>query len=150
MKPLLLLLIVFVLALLIMKVAAAAVDIAFAARIAMAAMLLFTALGHFLFTKGMSMMLPPGIPYRTAIIYLTGVFEITAALGLLVPAVRMPVGVALIVFFILLLPANIYAAALHLDYEKGTYTGKGLGYLWFRVPMQLLFIAWVYLSAVRF
>ncbi len=150
MKPLLLLLLVFGLATGVMAVTRPPVDLAWAARMAMAAMLLFTALGHFLFTKGMVMMLPPGLPFRMGIVYLTGLFEIVAAIGLLVPGVRTPVAVALIVFFILLLPANIYAAALHLDYEKGTYTGKGLGYLWFRVPLQLFFIAWVYLAAIRY
>jgi uncharacterized membrane protein len=57
-------------------------------------------------------------------------------------------GIALIIFFLLILPANIYAAIKKVDYEKATYEGKGIGYLWFRVPLQIFFIAWVYYFAV--
>lgn len=150
MKPLILLIVVFLVAALVIRLATPATDFALAARIAMAAMLLFTAMGHFMFTKGMTMMLPASIPFKTAIVYVTGILEIVGAVGLLIPSVRTGVACALIVFFILLLPANIYAAILHIDYEKGTYAGKGLSYLWFRVPLQILFIAWVYVSAIKF
>lgn len=148
MKPLILLLVAFGIAALVIRLTAPQADIALAARIAMAAMLLFTAIGHFMFTKGMTMMLPAPVPFKSGIVYLTGVLEIAGAIGLLVPSVRTGVACALIVFFILLLPANIYAAILHIDYEKGTYGGKGLSYLWFRVPLQVFFIVWVYISAV--
>lgn len=148
MKPLILLILVFVIAALVIRLATPATDLALAARIAMAAMLLFTAIGHFIFTKGMTMMLPAAVPFKTAIIYLTGILEIAAAAGLLIPSIRTGTACALIVFFILLLPANIYAAVLHIDYEKASYAGKGLSYLWFRVPLQLFFIAWIYVSAV--
>jgi uncharacterized membrane protein len=43
-----------------------------------------------------------------------------------------------------MLPANVYAALHHIDYEKATTGGKGPGSLWFRVPLQFFFIAWVY------
>ena len=55
----------------------------------------------------------------------------------------------LIVFFILILPVNINAALRHIDYEKGTYEGPGTKYLWFRIPLQVLFILWVYWFALR-
>jgi uncharacterized membrane protein len=110
----------------------------------MSAMLLLTSIGHFKFGKGMSMMLPPFIPFRLAIVYLTGVIEAAAAGGLLVSATRHLTAILLIIFFILILPANIYAAIKKVDFEKGTYGGKGLQYLWFRVPLQLFFIAWVW------
>jgi uncharacterized membrane protein len=57
--------------------------------------------------------------------------------------VRVSAAVFLIFFFVILLPANIYAAMKGVDYQKGSYGGNGLTYLWFRVPLQLLFIAWV-------
>jgi uncharacterized membrane protein len=50
----------------------------------------------------------------------------------------------LIVFFLSILPANVNAAIKRIDYQKGTSTGKGVQYLWFRVPLQLFFIGWVY------
>ena len=33
-----------------------------------------------------------------------------------------------------------------LDYQKATYDGNGLTYLWFRVPLQILFILWAFVS----
>jgi uncharacterized membrane protein len=55
----------------------------------------------------------------------------------------------LILFFFLILPANINAAVNKIDYQKGTTDGNGLNYLWFRVPLQVFFIAWVYFFGVR-
>jgi uncharacterized membrane protein len=149
MKPLFVLVVVFMIALLALRAMRGDYQFALAGRIAMAAMLLFTSIAHFAFTKGMSMMLPDIIPYKTEAIYLTGIIEIVIAIGLLVPGFTVPAAWFLIVFFILLLPANIYAAVRHIDYEKATFAGNGPGYLWFRIPLQVLFIVWTYLSAIK-
>ena len=124
-------------------------DLVLPGCIAMAAMLLFTSLGHFLFTKGMAMMVPGFTPFKQAIVYFTGLFEIIAAAGLLFQTTRIISGWLLILFLILMLPANINAAVQQIDYEKANYQGKGLPYLWFRVPLQLFFIAWIYIFAVH-
>ncbi|MGH2645000.1 MAG: hypothetical protein ACRDE2_13690, partial [Chitinophagaceae bacterium] len=58
-------------------------------------------------------------------------------------------GWLLILFFILILPANISAATRHIDYQKPIAEGNGLAYLWFRIPLQILFIVWTYLSAIK-
>ncbi|WP_028980554.1 DoxX family protein [Sporocytophaga myxococcoides] len=150
MKPLIVLFAVFVISIAAIKLINGVTDIPLAGRIAMAAMLSFTAIGHFAFTKGMSMMLPDFVPFKTETIYLTGLIEIAAAIGLLIPSLKHITGWLLIVFFLLLLPANIYAAIKHVDYQKGTLEGPGITYLWFRLPLQLLFILWTYLSAIRF
>jgi len=115
----------------------------------MSVMLLFTAPAHFAFIKGMAMMLPAFVPCKIQIVYLTGVIEIIGALGLFFPNIRILTGWLLIVFFILIVPANIYAAVHHIDYQKGSSDGNGLPYLWFRIPLQVLFILWVYFSAVK-
>lgn len=112
-------------------------------------MLLFTSAGHFMFTAGMSKMLPAFIPYRTATIYLTGLIEIAAAITLFIPACKKVTGIFLIVFFVAVLPANIYAAGKHLNYETGTFDGPGIRYLWFRIPFQILLIIWTYFFVVK-
>lgn len=150
MKPLLILITVFVISFLAHKIFTGNFEFALSGRIALAVMLLFTALGHFLFTKGMSMMLPGFVPFKTAIVYVTGVLEIAAAIGLFIPKFRVITAWFLIVFFIMLLPANIYAALKHINYQEGTFDGNGPAYLWFRVPLQVLFIIWTYLSALKF
>ncbi|HRP32336.1 MAG TPA: hypothetical protein PKV73_10610 [Agriterribacter sp.] len=150
MKPLIVLLSVFVASILITRIFYGEFDLVLSGRIAMSVMLLFTAVAHFVFTRGMTMMLPEIFPYKTAMIYLTGVVEIAAAAGLLIPGWRVITGWLLIVFFMLLLPANIYAAQKHVDYQKGTYNGSGLTYLWFRIPLQVLFILWTYWVAIKY
>ena len=30
----------------------------------------------------------------------------------------------------------------YIDLQKATYDGKGPGYLWYRIPMQFVYIAW--------
>jgi uncharacterized membrane protein len=90
------------------------------------------------------MMIPGFIPFRPVLVYLTGIIEIAAAIGLLVPRLMVWSGWLLIVFFILILPANINAAIKHIDYQKGTFEGNGPNYLWFRVPLQILLIVWIY------
>ena len=114
-------------------------------RFALATMLLFTASAHFTKMKNdLVRMMPDWIPQPLALIYFTGLCEIAGAIGLLLPGVRQAAGLALIVFFIVVFPANVKAAR----------TGVGLGGkrptpLWLRASMQVLFIALTWWSAVR-
>ena len=121
---------------------------ALSARVGISAMLVLTATGHFMFTKGMAMMMPGFIPFKTELVYFTGFVEIAAAIGLLLPKFRVLTGWLLIIFFIFILPVNIYAAIHHVDMETATFNGDGLHYLWYRVPLQLFFIGWIYLSSI--
>ena len=149
MKPLIVLLSVFAISLITTKIIRGNFEFALSGRIAMSVMLVFTAVAHFAFTKGMSMMLPSFIPYKTEVVYLTGIIEITAAIGLFIPNFRSITAWLLIAFFILILPANIYAAIKHVNYQNGTFDGNRLTYLWFRIPLQILFIIWVYVTSVK-
>ena len=144
MKPLFVLTGAFLVTFLILRGINGWWDYRLAARIAMAAMLLFTATGHFAFTRGMEMMLPAFIPCKKFMVYFTGVAEVAGAIGLLIKAWFPEASVFLILMFMLMLPANIHAALHHVNYEKGTFDGKGPAYLWFRVPLQAFFIAWIY------
>jgi uncharacterized membrane protein len=148
MKPFILLITVFAVSAAISKSTMGNWNLPFGGNLAMCLMLCFTAMGHFMFTKGMSMMIPPFIPFKKALIYGTGILEIILALGLLFLPIRPYAGYALILFFIIITPANIYAATQHIDIEKGTFTGPATPYLWFRIPLQLLFIGWVYYFSV--
>ena len=149
MKPLIVLLAVFAIAVISIKVFQKKYDYALAGRIALSAMLVFTAMGHFVFANGMAMMIPDFIPMKKELVYLTGLIEIAAAIGLHFHKWRLLTAWLLIVFFILILPANVKAALEHIDYQKGSFNGPGPVYLWFRIPMQVILIIWVYLSAIR-
>ncbi len=149
MKPFVVLLSSFVIAIFVIKIINKEYNFTLSARISMSVMLCFTAIGHFAFTKGMSMMIPQFIPFKTNLVYLTGLFEILLAIGLLIPKLKVISGGTLIIFLLLMLPANIYASIHNIDYQKGTFDGNGLSYLWFRIPLQFLFIAWAFFSSIR-
>lgn len=149
MEPLIILIAAFVLSLIISKLITRQPKLILSGNIAMSAMLFFTAIGHFVYPAGMAMMLPDFIPFKLGMVYFTGFVEIAAAVGLLIPALRYWTGVLLIIFFILVLPANINAAIKQVDLKNASYTGKGLSYLCFRVPLQILFIVWVWYFAIR-
>ena len=114
----------------------------------MASMFVFTAIGHFLFPEGMAAMIPGFIPFKQFTVIFTGVLEIIFAIGLLAHRDQKTIGSIIVVFFILILPANIYAAMEGVNYQTGTLDGPGLSYLWFRVPLQLFFIVWIYFSCI--
>ena len=149
MKPLIILLSSFVISLFVIKIVNKEYNWTLSGRIAMSIMLVFTAIGHFVFTKGMSMMIPKFIPYKEIFVHLTGVFEILLAICLLIPKLKYISGCILIIFLLLMLPTNIYASIHNINYQKGTFDGNGISYLWFRIPLQSLFIVWTYFSTMR-
>ncbi len=148
MKPFFVLIIAFLICLGITAMGSG-INIGLSGKIALALMLVFTSIGHFKFTKGMSMMLPDFFPAKRTVILATGLVEILAAIGILIPSTARLTGILLIVFFLLILPSNIYASMRRLDYEKADYSGKGPSYLWFRIPFQALLIAWVYFFVIK-
>ncbi len=97
----------------------------------------------------MAQMIPDLFPFKTALVYLTGVLEWLFAAGLLVPKTKTITGWALIAFLLAVLPANINAAMENINFRTGASDGYGVDYLWFRIPLQLFFIAWVYFSAIK-
>src|SRR6267143_4857263 len=107
-----------------------------AIRYALATMLLFTASAHFTKMKSdLVRMMPDWIPRPLGLVYFTGVCEIAGAIGLLLPSVRQAAGIALIVFFIVVFPANVKAARTGV-----AVGGKRTTPLWLRASMQVLFI----------
>ena len=149
MKPLIVLLVSFLIALLIEKLRSKRIEWALAGRIAMSIMLLITSLGHFMFTTGMTAMIPESLPLKKEMVYATGVLEILFAIGLLIPKIKIRVAWLLILFFILILPANIKAAMENINFQTGELDGKGIAYLWFRIPLQIFFILWVYFATIK-
>ncbi len=108
---------VFVISLITFKILKGNYRFTLSGRIAMATMLLLTAGAHVGFDKGMALMIPDFIPYRLQLIYLTGVIEAAAAIGLLIPKYQRITGWFLVVFFIVLLPFNIYACLNHVNIQ---------------------------------
>lgn len=146
MIPLVILISVFLLAFLIAKIFKLQLSARGAGRIAIAAMLVFTGYVHFVYTKGMALMIPDFLPYREAGVLATGILELVFIIGLLLPRTYKVTGMALIIYLILVIPAHIHAAIEHIDFRTAEATGHGQEFLWFRIPLQFFFIAWVYWS----
>ncbi|REG87887.1 DoxX family protein [Winogradskyella sediminis] len=149
MKPLIVLIAFSIMAIFTLKLINGVYNITLSARIGMSIMLLFTAMGHFMFTEGMTMMIPDFIPLKKEIVYFTAMVEILGAIGLHIPQFRTITAWLLVIFFIMMSPANIKASIEQIDYQKASFNGNGLMYLWFRIPLQFLFILWVYFSAIK-
>ena len=78
---------------------------------AVAIMFLFTGSTHFTTMKhDYAAMLPGFVPMKVSIIHLTGVLQITGAIGLLVPRTRRLAGLGLALLLVGMFPGNVYAA----------------------------------------
>jgi uncharacterized membrane protein len=117
-------------------------------RIGIAGVFLFTALGHFVLGRPMAAMLPVAVParWRLPLIYASGVLEAALAAAVLVPAFARVAGIALCVFLVLVLPMNIDAAIRRVPFGGHE---AGPRYLWVRIPLQVVLLAWTYWFTVR-
>lgn len=146
MIPLMVLIVVTLLARLAGRVGISALgDWAAAVRVGLAVMLCFTAAAHFNSMRpDLIRMVPPAVPNPALMVTFTGVCEILGAMGLLVPQTRRIAAVALIVFLVAVLPANVHAARAAV-----TLGGAAATPMVPRIAMQLLFIALVWWAGWR-
>ena len=108
----------------------------------LAVMFVFTATAHFNNMKhDLARMIPSHFPQPLLIVYVTGVFELLGAIGLILPPFRRLAGICLIALLVGMFIANVNAA------QKGvTLRGKPPTPLWLRTPMQILFVALLWWS----
>ena len=59
------------------------IDFELSGRIALGATMVITGLFHFIWTKGMILMMPDFMPFKKMFVYVTGILEILVAPGLL-------------------------------------------------------------------
>ncbi|MBB5084943.1 DoxX family protein [Nonomuraea endophytica] len=111
----------------------------------MAVLLVVTASAHFVPSGSplpmpghgdMVAMVPPFVPFPSAVVYLTGVLELLGAAGLVLARTRWAAGFALAALFVVMFPANVHAALAGVSFGGDEATP-----LWFRTPEQVLFIA---------
>lgn len=107
---------------------------------------LFFSIGHFARTEGMVEMLPPWVPWRELLIYLTGALEAAIGAALFSPRYSRLAAITAILTLIGFFPANVYAAL----------NGVGLGghqwgpvYLLIRTPLQIVLVGWAYFLCLR-
>ncbi|UZT98818.1 hypothetical protein ODZ84_04400 [Chryseobacterium fluminis] len=145
MKLLSILIITFILALVGTKLYQGSWNFLFSGNLGMAAFIIFTGFAHFKFQKGMALMIPDLIPAKMFWVYFTGIIEIAAGIGLMIPSIREFTAILLIIFLILVFLANINSSKKRINLFKADYSGPGMGYLYKeRIPMQIILIAWTW------
>jgi uncharacterized membrane protein len=145
MKLLSILFVTFVLTLIGSKLIQGNWNFLFAGNLGMTAFIIFTGLAHFKFQKGMVLMIPDFIPAKLFWVYFTGILEIAAGIGLMIPSIREITAILLITFYILVFAANVNSSKKNVNIFKGDYSGPGMAYLYKeRIPMQIILIAWTW------
>lgn len=145
MKLLGILFITFALALVGTKIFEGNWNLLLSGNLGMAVFMIFTGFAHFKFQKGMALMIPKFIPAKMFWVYFTGLIEILAAIGLMIPSIRELTSILLIIFLILVFIANVYSSRKKVNLFKADYSGPGMAYLYKeRIPMQIILIAWTW------
>ena len=115
-----------------------------AARVGVAAMLLFTGASHFSpLQYDLAAMIPPPFTGALWLIYVTGLLEIAGAVGLLTRRFRRAAAWGVIALLVALFPANAYAAIAGVPLNGAAPTP-----LLVRTPLQLFWIAVTWWSAL--
>ncbi len=96
-------------------------------------------ISHFTDPYWFVQIVPPYLPYKLELVYISGFFEIILGLMILIPSVRLYAGWALIILLIAVYPANIYLAQ-----TNGAAMNTTPLIAWGRLPFQFVFIGLAY------
>ena len=99
---------------------------------------------HFVNPEFYLKIVPQALPAPDALVYGSGVAEILGALGTMHPRTRRASGWFLIATLVAVYPANIYMAL-----NPSRFSSIPQWALWARLPLQFLFVYWVWLATLR-
>ena len=94
---------------------------------------------HFTIPEWFLQIVPPYLPYKLELVYISGFLEILLGVMLLIPATRFYAAWGLILLLIAVYPANIYLAQ-----TNGAAMNTTPLVAWGRLPFQFVFIALAY------
>ena len=94
---------------------------------------------HFINPDFYLSIMPPAFPLHAEAVYISGFFEILGGICVLIPSLRKLAGWELIALLVSVYPANIYMAI-----NPEAFPEISIGLLYFRLPLQFLFIYWAY------
>ena len=94
---------------------------------------------HFTTPEWFLQIVPPYLPYKLELVYISGFLEILLGVMLLIPATRFYAAWGLILLLIAVYPANIYLAQ-----TNGAAMNTTPLVAWGRLPFQFVFIALAY------
>jgi len=93
---------------------------------------------HFINPNFYLNIMPDYLPFHAEAVYLSGFFEILGGIVVLIPKLRALARWGLISLLIAVFPANIYMAM-----NPNVFPEFSLALLYFRLPLQFVFIFWV-------
>ena len=105
----------------------------------MSSFYILVGIDHFLRPGWYAQIVPPVLPYKFELVYISGIFEILFGGLLLIPSMRYFAGWGLILLLIAVYPANIYLAL-----TNGAAMGTTPLIAWGRLPFQFVFIGLAY------
>jgi len=112
----------------------------------LSAFYVFAGVMHFVKPKVYLKIIPPFVPYHSAMVIISGVAEIGLGLLLLFPASRPMAAWGIIVLLLLIFPANIYHLSSTISRQK---SGKKIAIpIWslvLRLPLQIVLISWAWM-----
>ena len=94
---------------------------------------------HFTIPEWFLQIVPPWLPYKLELVYISGFLEIILGVMLLIPATRFYAAWGLILLLIAVYPANIYLAQ-----TNGAAMNTIPLIAWGRLPFQFVFIGLAY------
>ena len=94
---------------------------------------------HFINPDWYVRIVPPILPFKTAIVYISGILEIILGTLLIFPKTRFIAGWGLILLLVAVYPANIYVALTNGEVMDTTPL-----IAWGRLPFQFVFIGLAY------
>lgn len=108
--------------------------------------ILFVGIGvlHFVKAEFFIRIMPPYIPYHTALVYLSGIFEILGGIGVQVKATRLFAGYGLVLLLVAVFPANI-----HMALNAENFPELPAALLWGRLFLQPLIMLWVWSCSIK-
>ncbi len=105
----------------------------------LAVFFIYFGIDHFINVEFYLSIMPPAFPLHLEAVYISGLFEILGGVCVLIPSLRRIAGFGLIALLISVYPANIYMAI-----TPEAFPEISIELLYFRLPLQFLFIYWAY------
>ena len=102
--------------------------------------------GHLINPEGVTQLIPPFVPFPLFMSYISGILEIAFVIGMWWPRYESLTGKVMMIYLLLVIPFNIYGWTIpgnSPSFESDPY------YLWGRVPLQAVFIAFAYYGTRR-
>ena len=100
---------------------------------------IYFGIDHFINPEFYLSIMPPAFPLHAEAVYISGFFEILGGISVLIAPLRKIAGMGLVALLICVYPANIYMAI-----TPEAFPEISIGLLYFRLPLQFLFIYWAY------